>query len=40
MGKLLVLSLSDCEEYIFNRIMAVIANDPKLNHIVLPPLGY
>ena len=37
MGKLLVLSLSDCEEYIFNRIMAVIANDPKLNHIVLPP---
>ena len=28
MGKLLVLSVSDCEEHIFNRIMAAIIDEP------------
>ena len=36
MGKLLVLSLSDCEEHIFNRIMAAIIDEPALDHIALP----
>lgn len=36
MGKLLVLSLSDCEEHIFNRIMAAIIDEPALDHITLP----
>ena len=36
MGKLLVLSLSDCEEHIFNRVMAAIIDEPALDHIALP----
>lgn len=36
MGKLLILSLSDCEEHIFNLIMEVVANNPELDHIALP----
>ena len=35
-GKLLVLSVSDCEEHIFNRIMAAIIDEPALDHIALP----
>lgn len=35
-GKLLVLSVSDCEEHIFNRIMAAIIDEPELDHITLP----
>ena len=31
MGKLLVLSVSDCEEHIFNRIMAAIIDEPELD---------
>lgn len=37
MGKLLVLSLSDCEEHIFNRVMAAIIDEPELDRIALPP---
>ena len=36
MGKLLVLSLSDCEEHIFNRVMAAIIDEPELDRIALP----
>ena len=36
MGKLLVLSVSDCEEHIFNRIMAAIIDEPELDRIALP----
>ena len=36
MGKLLVLSLSDCEEHIFNRVMAAIADEPDFDHIAPP----
>ena len=36
MGKLLVLSLSDCEEHIFNRVMAAIVDEPELDRIALP----
>ena len=35
MGKLLVLSLSDCEEHIFNRVMAAIIDEPELDRIAL-----
>ena len=35
-GKLLVLSVSNCEEHIFNRIMAAIIDEPELDHITLP----
>ncbi len=38
MGKLLVLSLSDCEEHIFNRVMAAIIDEPELDRIALPLL--
>ena len=37
MGKFLILSVTDHEEYILNKIMETIANEPKLNHIA-PPL--
>ena len=36
MGKLLVLSVSDHEEHIFNRIMAAIIDEPEFDHITLP----
>ena len=37
MGKILILSVTDHEEHILNKIMETIANEPKLNHIA-PPL--
>ena len=37
MGKFLILSVTDHEEHILNKIMETIANEPKLNHIA-PPL--
>mgnify|MGYP007081688874 CR=1 FL=1 len=37
MGKLLILSVTDHEEHILNKIMETIANEPELNHIA-PPL--
>ena len=36
MGKILVLSVSDQEEHIFNQIMKVIANEPEFDHITPP----
>ena len=33
MGKILILSVTDHEEHILNKIMETIANEPKLNHI-------
>ena len=35
MGKLLVLSVSDHEEHIFNRIMAAIIDEPEFDHITM-----
>ena len=37
MGKLLIVSISDHEEHILNKIMEIIADEPELNHIALPP---
>ena len=37
MGKILILSVTDHEEHILNKIMETIANEPELNHIA-PPL--
>ena len=37
MGKFLILSVTDHEEHILNKIMETIANELKLNHIA-PPL--
>ena len=37
MGKLLIVSISDHEEHIFNRVMAAIADEPDFDHIS-PPL--
>ena len=34
MGKLLVMSLTDHEEYILSRIMEIIAVEPGFDHIV------
>ena len=34
MGKFLVLSLTDHEEYILSRIMEIIADEPGFDHIV------
>jgi len=34
MGKLLIVSISDHEEHIFNRVMAAIADEPDLT--ILP----
>ena len=36
MGKLLILSVTDHEEHILNKIMETIANEPELNHIAPP----
>ena len=36
MGKLLVLSVSDCEEHIFNRIMAAESLTVLLSRSLLP----
>ena len=33
MGKLLIVSISDHEEHIFNRVMAAIADEPDFDHI-------
>ena len=33
MGKILILSVTDHEEHILNKIMETIANEPELNHI-------
>ena len=38
MGKLLIVSISDHEEHIFNRVMAAIADEPDFDHIVYIPL--
>ena len=39
MGKFLVLSLTDHEEYILSRIMEIIAVEPGFDHICdIPPL--
>ena len=38
MGKILILSVTDREEHILNKIMETIANEPELNHIA-PPLS-
>ena len=37
MGKLLIVSISDHEEHILNKIMEIIADEPELDHIALPP---
>ena len=37
MGKLLILSVTDHEEHILNKIMEIIADEPELDHIALPP---
>ena len=37
MGKLLIVSISDHEEHILNKIMEIIADEPELDHISLPP---
>ena len=37
MGKLLIVSISDHEEHIFNRVMAAIADEPDFDHISPPP---
>ena len=37
MGRILILSVTDHEEHILNKIMETIANEPELNHIA-PPL--
>ena len=34
MGKIFVLSVTDHEEYILNRIMEIIAAEPGFDHIV------
>ena len=39
MGKILILSVTDREEHILNKIMETIANEPELNHIA-PPLPF
>ena len=36
MGKLLIVSISDHEEHIFNRVMAAIIDEPELDRIALP----
>ena len=36
MGKLLIVSISDHEEHIFNRVMAAIADEPDFDHIAPP----
>ena len=36
MGKLLIVSISDHEEHILNKIMEIIADEPELDHIALP----
>lgn len=38
MGKFLVLSLTDHEEYILSRIMEIIAVEPGFDHIVTSTL--
>ena len=35
MGKLLIVSISDHEEHIFNRVMAAIIDEPELDRIAL-----
>ena len=37
MGKILILSVTDHEEHILNKIIEAIANEPELDHIALPP---
>lgn len=39
MGKILILSVTDHEEHILNKIMETIANEPELNHIALLSLA-
>ena len=36
MGKILILSVTDREEHIFNRVMAAIADEPDFDHIAPP----
>ena len=40
MGKILILSVTDHEEHILNKIMETIANELKLNHIAPPSLQH
>ena len=36
MGKFLILSVTDHEEHILNKIMEALADEPELDHIALP----
>ena len=35
MGKLVILSITDCEEHIINKIMELIADEPEFIHLSL-----
>ena len=37
MGKLVILSITDCEEHIINKIMELIADEPEFIHLAPSP---